>query len=173
MNIKKIGIFFGSDTGNTENISKILKDKIGKNIVEIYDIADSTKEDIEKFDNLIFGIPTWYYGEPQCDWIDFLPTLKKINFKNKKVAIFGCGDQENYSEYFCDAMEYLYKVVILNKGKIIGYVSNIGYNFKSSKSCLNNNFVGLPIDEDNQHELTNKRIKIWIKNIYKNFNYHN
>ncbi|AZP36143.1 Flavodoxin [Candidatus Annandia adelgestsuga] len=170
MKNKKIGIFFGSDTGNTENVAKILKKKIGKNLVEIYDIANSTKEDIEKFNNIILGISTWYYGEPQCDWDDFLPTFKKINFKNKLVAIFGCGDQEEYSEYFCDAMIYLYKIVILNGGKIIGNFPNIGYNFKSSKSLLNNNFIGLPIDEDNQKKLTKKRIKIWIKNICKYFN---
>ena len=99
-----IGLFFGSDTGNTEAIAKKLQEQIGKHLIQIQDIANSTKEDIEKFDLLLIGIPTWYYGEAQCDWDDFFPELEKIDFSGKLVALFGCGDQEDYAEYFCDAM---------------------------------------------------------------------
>ncbi len=46
-----------------------------------------------------------YYGEAQCDWDDFFPTLEEIDFNGKLVALFGCGDQEDYyAEYFCDAL---------------------------------------------------------------------
>ncbi|MDE5285067.1 MAG: flavodoxin domain-containing protein, partial [Candidatus Blochmannia sp. A2] len=69
----------------------------------------------ERFNYLIFGIPTWYYGEVQSDWDDFLPILQNINFLNKNVALFGCGDQEDYSEYFCDALEKIYYILKKNK----------------------------------------------------------
>lgn len=91
--MKKIGIFYGSDTGNTENIANIIHKKIGFNITDIYDISNSNKNNLEIYNNLILGIPTWYYGEAQCDWENFFPKLKKINFSNKTVAIFGCGDR--------------------------------------------------------------------------------
>lgn len=100
-----VGIFFGSDTGNTENIAKMIQKQLGKDVAEVHDIAKSTKEDLEAFDILLLGIPTWYYGEAQCDWDDFFPTLEEIDFNGKLVALFGCGDQEDYAEYFCDAME--------------------------------------------------------------------
>ncbi|MBZ2279781.1 MAG: flavodoxin domain-containing protein, partial [Buchnera aphidicola] len=78
--MKKIGIFFGSDTGNTEKIAQYIYKSIGLNHAKIYDISKTEKKDIENFNYLIFGIPTWYYGEVQSDWDDFLPTLKSINF---------------------------------------------------------------------------------------------
>ncbi|QCI18840.1 flavodoxin FldA [Buchnera aphidicola] len=168
--MQKIGIFFGSDTGNTEKIAKIIHKKIGKNNSILYDISNSSKEDIENFSNLIFGIPTWYYGEVQCDWDDFLPILKKINFSNKIVALFGCGDQEDYSEYFCDALSVVYNIIKKNKAKVIGSWSTKGYNFDHSKALLNkDHFIGLTLDEDRQANQTEYRINKWIENIIFEF----
>ncbi|MFS1537881.1 MAG: flavodoxin FldA [Candidatus Phlomobacter fragariae] len=162
-----IGIFFGSDTGNTENIAKMIQETLGgADIAEIHDIAESSKEDIEAFDILLFGIPTWYYGEAQCDWDDFFLTLEEIDFTNKPVAIFGCGDQEDYAEYFCDAMGTV-KDIIKPKGAIIvGHWPIEGYNFEVSKGLADDtNFVGLAIDEDRQPELTAERVESWVKQI--------
>ncbi len=91
------GIFFGSDTGNTENIAKMIQKQLGKDVADVHDIAKSSKEDLEGYDILLLGIPTWYYGEAQCDWDDFFPTLEEIDFNGKLVALFGCGDQEDYA----------------------------------------------------------------------------
>ncbi len=88
------GIFFGSDTGNTENIAKMIQKQLGKDVADVHDIAKSSKEDLEAYDILLLGIPTWYYGEAQCDWDDFFPTLEEIDFNGKLVALFGCGDRK-------------------------------------------------------------------------------
>lgn len=164
--MKKIGIFFGSDTGNTENIAKLIQESIGKNICILHDISNSSKKDIENFDCLILGIPTWYYGEVQCDWDDFLPILKTIDFSNKTVALFGCGDQEDYGEYFCDALGIIYEVIKKNNANIIGKWSTKEYNFENSKALLNKEyFMGLVLDEDRQAEKTKERITKWLKKI--------
>ncbi|CAL4042705.1 Flavodoxin 1 [Buchnera aphidicola (Phyllaphis fagi)] len=164
--MEKIGIFFGSDTGNTEKIAKIIHKKIGENTSELYDISTCTQKDITKFNILMFGIPTWYYGEVQCDWDTFLPTLKTINFKNKIVSLFGCGDQEDYSEYFCDAIGIVYNIVKNQGAHLIGKWSTKGYTFEESKALLNNKyFVGLTIDEDRQSQKSETRINTWINNI--------
>ncbi|WP_343182344.1 flavodoxin FldA [Buchnera aphidicola] len=164
--MKEIGIFFGSDTGNTEKIAKIIHHKIGLEKSAIFDISDATEKDIEKFNILIFGIPTWYYGEMQCDWDEFLPHLKKIDFKDKIVAIFGCGDQEDYSEYFCDGMGIIYEILKEKNATLIGKWSTEGYKFESSKALINEKyFVGLVIDEDRQKKLSDQRIAIWTKSI--------
>ncbi|MFT8229770.1 MAG: flavodoxin FldA [Enterobacterales bacterium] len=170
--MKDIGVFFGSDTGNTENIAKNIQKNIGEKHIDIYDISQSNSEDIKKYNKLIFGIPTWYYGEAQCDWDDFVPVLKTINFTNKLIAIFGCGDQEDYAEYFCDAMYIIYNIIKINGGKIVGFWKTDGYYFESSKSIINKNyFVGLAIDEDRQPELTKNRIKKWIKQLKIEMNF--
>jgi flavodoxin I len=164
--MKKIGIFFGTDTGNTEKVSKMICKYIGKNKTVLHDISKSNIKDFLKYNFLIFGVPTWYYGEVQCDWDDFIPILKKINFKNKKIAIFGCGDQEDYGEYFCDGMKEIYDIVISNKAKVIGKWPSKNYSFESSKALLNEKyFLGLVIDEDRQPKLTKIRIKKWLKKI--------
>ena len=93
-----VGLFFGSDTGNTEHIAKMIQKQLGKSLIDVHDIAKSTKEEIADFDLLLFGIPTWYYGEAQCDWDDFFPELEEVDFNDKLVAICGCGDQEDYAE---------------------------------------------------------------------------
>ena len=82
-----IGIFFGSDTGNTENIAKNIQKQLGKDVADVHDIAKSSKEDLEGYDILLLGIPTWYYGEAQCDWDDFFPTLEEVDFNGKLVAL--------------------------------------------------------------------------------------
>ncbi|WP_367670559.1 flavodoxin FldA [Sodalis-like secondary symbiont of Drepanosiphum platanoidis] len=165
--MKKIGIFFGSDTGNTEYIAFLIQKILGKDIVDVYDISKSYKKDIEKYKFIIFGIPTWYYGEAQCDWDDFFPIFKTINFSKKIIALFGCGDQEDYSEYFCDAMGTLYKNIInKNKIKLVGKWSTSGYYFDESKGLINKkNFIGLAIDQDRQSNLTKIRVKKWINQI--------
>lgn len=168
---KKIGIFFGTDTGNTENVANTIYNKIGKKNADLYDISKCNKKDLEIYNNILLGIPTWYYGEPQCDWDDFFPTLKKINFTNKNIAIFGCGDQEDYSEYFCDAMGLIKNIVISKGANIVGKWPSNGYHFDDSKSLVDKNyFVGLAIDEDRQPELTNNRIKKWLAQVIEEIN---
>ncbi len=161
-----VGIFFGSDTGNTENIAKLIQAQLGKDVAEIHDIAKSTKEDIAAFDILLFGIPTWYYGEAQCDWDDFFPTLAEIDFTGKLVALFGCGDQEDYSEYFCDALGTLSHIIEPLGAVIVGHWPTEGYHFDESKGLADDHhFLGLAIDEDRQPELTQQRVENWVKQI--------
>ena len=61
-----VGIFFGSDTGNTENIAKMIQKQLGKDVAEVHDIAKSTKEDLEAFDILLLGIPTGTTVKPSA-----------------------------------------------------------------------------------------------------------
>ncbi|WP_108650272.1 flavodoxin FldA [Dongshaea marina] len=158
----KIGLFFGSDTGNTEAVAELIQKEFDDSVVEIHDIAKSTKADIEQFDTLIFGIPTWYYGEAQADWDDFFPELENIDFTGKTAAIFGCGDQEDYAEYFLDAMGTLRDIIEPRGAKIVGHWSTDSYEFEESKAKISDDmFVGLGIDEDRQPELTQSRITSW------------
>lgn len=162
-----VGLFFGSDTGNTEAIAKMIQKQLGTQHVHVQDIAKSSKEDINNFNLLLLGIPTWYYGEAQCDWDDFFPELEKIDFSNKLVAIFGCGDQEDYAEYFCDAMGSVHDIVKAKGGTLIGQWPIDSYEFEASKALLDDtHFVGLCIDEDRQPELTATRVETWVKQIY-------
>jgi len=165
--MKKIGLFWGSDTGNTEDVAEIIADSIGKENVDLHNIAHSSPEDILQYDYLIFGIPTWGIGELQSDWDDFFPKLSTMNFSGKKVALFGLGDQETYSSYFLDAMGMLYEALIQKGAHIFGHWPTEGYEFDESKAIVDNQFVGLAIDQDNQHELTSSRVETWVEKLYE------
>ncbi len=161
-----VGLFFGSDTGNTEAVAQMIQKELGKNLIYVQDIAKSSKEEIAEYDLLLFGIPTWYYGESQCDWDDFFPEFEEIDFTDKLVAIFGCGDQEDYAEYFLDAMGVVRDIVEARGGIIIGHWPTEGYHFEASKGMADeNHFVGLGIDEDRQPELTKERVVAWCAQI--------
>ena len=41
--MSKIGLFFGSDEGNTESIAYRIQQRLGEEVVEVHDIADVTQ----------------------------------------------------------------------------------------------------------------------------------
>ncbi|CUR53169.1 flavodoxin [Buchnera aphidicola] len=164
--MNKIGIFYGSDTGNTEKSAYLIceKLKIKKNCV--FDISQNSVKKIRNYDILFFGVSTWYYGELQTDWEEWLLLLKKISFKNKIIALFGCGDQEDYSEYFCDSLGILYNFFSKKKVNFVGKWPIKKYHFEASKALLHNSyFCGLPLDFDRQPELTKIRISLWVSQV--------
>jgi flavodoxin I len=162
------GLFYASCTGNTEDVANKIKDAKGN--IDIFNIANCSKDDIEKYDNIIFGISTWGEGDLQDDWEGFFPQLDDIDFSSKNVAIFGLGDQESYCDYFVDAMGILYSKLIEKGAKVVGFTSTEGYDFEESKAVIDDNtFCGLVLDEDNQDELTDERIQDWIEDIKEIF----
>lgn len=166
-----VGIFFGSDTGNTENIAKMIETQLGQGVAQVYDIAKSSKQDLLAYDILFLGIPTWYYGEAQCDWDDFFPTLTELDFTGKLVALFGCGDQEDYAEYFCDALGTLRDIIEPRGAIIVGHWPVEGYHFEASKGLVDEqHFIGLAIDEDRQPELTAQRVRQWVNQVVTELN---
>ncbi|VFP85900.1 Flavodoxin 1 [Buchnera aphidicola (Cinara pseudotaxifoliae)] len=169
--MKKTGIFYGSDTGNTEKISYMIQKNLNINKSAIFDIAVSPLKKMENFDILFLGISTWYYGELQCDWEESLHVLKKMNLNKKIVALFGCGDQEDYSEYFCDSIGIMYHFLKKKNVRFVGSWPIKNYFFEASRAQKNKtHFFGLPIDEDNQSHLTSKRVTDWLQLIHLEIN---
>jgi flavodoxin I len=104
----------------------------------------------------------------QDDWEEFIDTVVDADPKGKKIALFGLGDQEVYSDSFVDGLAKIYKRL---KGKfdIVGSWPTEGYLFDDSDAVVNGKFVGLVLDEDNQIGLTDKRINEWVKQLKKDF----
>ncbi|BDS13166.1 flavodoxin [Aureispira anguillae] len=166
--MNKIGLFWGSDTGMTEEIVTVLIDLIGKDLVDSVNVFNTSIEQIESYEHLILGLSTWYDGELQSDWDEFFEQFEKIDFSNKTVALFGLGDQEGYAEYFVDGIGIIGDVVQQNGGKIVGKWSTKGYDFEASKAIDQEGlFLGLAIDEDNQPEQTDERLEQWVHQLKK------
>ena len=156
-------IFFASSTGNSEEIANKISTAL--NEIEVFDLAGTKIEKINEFDKLILGGSTWGDGELNDDWEDVWGEFNKLDLSNKTIALFGLGDQESYSDEFCSAMGLIYEQIVKSGAKIVGFTSTQGYYHDSSKAQINNEFVGLAIDEDNQSDLTDERISNWVNMI--------
>lgn len=154
-----IGIFFGSDTGNTEKVAEKIAAKLS---LEPQDIAGNSSDIFDDYDLLILGTPTANYGEMQPDWDYFVPEMEDADLTGKKVALFGLGDQVDYPDSFLDAMGELAEMVEEAGGELIGEWPTDGYQFNDSRAVKDGKFVGLALDEDRQPELTDDRIATWL-----------
>ena len=165
MNNINTALIYGSDPGITELVVSLLTKELAieLDIIEVFTIKP---EDFDRYDKIIIGVPTWYDGDLQSDWEDFFPDFKKIDFTGKEVFFFGLGDQYGYPDNFVDGIGILAKVVLENGGKVFGHWPNKGYEFNESLGLMNDDlFYGLVIDEDNQQDQTDQRIKKWVKQI--------
>ena len=64
-------------------------------------------------------------------------------------------------------MGLLYETVSEKGATIVGEVSPDGYQFDYSRALKNGVFVGLPLDEDNDADLTDERIEKWVESLKK------
>lgn len=166
-----IGLFFGSDEGNTQAVAYRIAQRLGEDVVDVYDIADVTQLEFAQYQNIILGIPTWDFGQIQSDWEEFWDDMTEIPLENKTVALFGLGDQFGYGDFFLDAMGMLHDVVVAAGADIVGHWPTEGYEYDASKAEVPGAdlFVGLALDEDQQPELTTQRLNAWCAQIHQAF----
>lgn len=168
--MKKIGLFYGPLGGSTEKVAKKIATALGNENVDLIPVKNSKAIHVEKYDNIIFGMSTigketWESDKPANDWDVFLPEIEKINYSNKVIAMFGLGDQISYDLHFVDAMGIVGEKISKKGGLIVGHVSTDGYDFRESLAVKDGKFIGLPVNEDFEPELTDKRVNNWVKSI--------
>ena len=168
--MEKIGLFYGSDTGNTEAIAGLIQKLIGEENVDLFDVYDCDISDFSNYKNLIIGLSTWHDGQLVSAFDDIESEFKEIDFSGKKIALFGLGDQFGYADYFIDAVGIIGEYITAQNGKLIVPWSTEDYDYESSKADLGNGFfMGLALDEDNQDDMTEERLEQWIPNVLKAF----
>ncbi|MCY7275019.1 MAG: flavodoxin FldA [Phormidesmis sp. CAN_BIN44] len=168
--MSKIGLFYGTQTGNTQTEAELIQKEFGgEGVVILYDVANFELSDFENYNNIIVGCPTWNVGQLQDDWDSFYDELDNVDFTGKKVAYFGIGDQVGYADSFQDAIGILEEKISEQGGTTVGYWSTDGYDFNESRAVRDGKFVGLALDEDNQSELTEERIKTWVAGLKSEF----
>lgn len=170
--MNKLGVFFGPKDGSVHRVAKSLASKLENQNPELVHVDDASANDLARFDTIIFGISTigrdtWDQKFGNVDWAKFMPTVTAFDFTGKKVAIFGLGDHITYAYHFVNSMGVLAKMVIKNGGQLIGKVSPEGYTFQDSEALEGGLFLGLPIDEDFEDELTGSRLDSWAAQLNK------
>jgi len=168
----KVGLFFGTNTGKTRKVAKMIKKRFDDDtMADPLNVNRTTPEDFAQYQYLILGTPTLGDGllpglSADCEaesWEEFLPKLQGVDFTGKTVAIYGLGDQIGYGHEFLDAMILLYDFLVGAGAKVVGAWPTDGYEFEHSESVIDGKFVGLALDLDNQSGLTDARIDAWLK----------
>lgn len=169
--LKTIGLFYGSSTCYTEMAGEKIRQYIGEDRVDFYNVANTPIIQTLFYDYLIFGIPTWDYGELQEDWEEIWDDLDSLDLHGKKIALYGLGDQVGYPEWFLDAMGYLHSKLVHRGATPCGYWPREGYEFEESKALTpdGNYFVGLALDDENEFQLSDQRIRQWCDQILLEF----
>ena len=154
-------IIFGSSLGNTRFVAEKLQQLLPGS--ELLEASAVTSKEIHKYPNLILGTSTWGVGLLQDEFDTFMELLQQQNLEGKTVALFGLGDQQNYSDSFCDGMGKIHEM-LQNKGvEFIGEWPSDEYDFTTSRARTGENLVGLALDEDNEPDLTDYRLNSWVK----------
>ncbi|ESA35982.1 flavodoxin [Leptolyngbya sp. Heron Island J] len=161
----KVGLFYGSTTGKTADAAEQVQAALGgDSVVDLVEIEDA--DALAGYEYLIIACPTWNIGELQDDWAAVFDDLDDVDFSGKTVAYLGTGDQVGYADNFMDAMGQLEEKISSLGGKTVGYWSADGYEHEASLAIRDGNkFCGLAIDEDNESEKTENRIKTWATQI--------
>ncbi len=165
--MNKIAILYGTSGGNVESVAKQVEDLFeGK--ADLYNVLYISLKDIESYTYLIVGTSTTGIGDLQDDWEGFLPSFAKMDFSGKKVAIFALGNSASYSTSFAESMKVVYDE-LHDKVEIVGQVPDEGYTYDSSSAVEDGVWVGLPLDEDNEYDMTEERLEKWVEQLKKEF----
>ncbi|AWK43193.1 flavodoxin FldB [Photorhabdus laumondii subsp. laumondii] len=163
----KIGLFYGSSTCYTEMVAEKIRDILGEDLIDLHNIKETAPKLMETYSVLILGIPTWDFGELQEDWLVIWDQIPSLNLQGKIVAMYGMGDQIDYSDWFLDALGMLYHHLRPSGVHFIGFWPTESYEFTSPKPLTDNGsqFVGLALDDVNQYEQTDDRLSQWCMQI--------
>lgn len=168
---KKIGLFYSPAKGSTERIALTIAKKAGIRQEALHLVEKTTNpEELIDYELLILGISTvgrevWDARYTSIGWDFLIPRLEDVDFAGKKVAIFGLGNQIEYPDTFVDGMGILAQRLIDRNAILVGRVSPAGYDFNDSEAFFDGWFHGLPLDEDNQPDLSEARIDKWLENL--------
>ncbi|HAR39450.1 MAG: flavodoxin [Bacteroidetes bacterium GWD2_45_23] len=165
--MNKIAILYGSSGGNVTSVARQVQDLFDGN-ADIYNVMEVSLEEIKDYTYYIIGTSTTGIGDLQDDWEGFLPSFSRLDFTGKKAAIFALGDSASYSTSFAESMKVVFDE-IQDKVQIVGRVPDEGYTYDDSTAVIDGLWVGLPIDEDNEYDLTQERLEKWVESLKQEF----
>ncbi|MBP6978843.1 MAG: flavodoxin [Bacteroidales bacterium] len=167
--MKPTGLFYSFNTRHTSAIAEKIAKELGESNVEKINIETVDPETFQAYDSLILGVSTWFDGELPNYWDEFLPAMEDMDFTGKTVALFGPADQVGYPQNFADAIGILADYLKKRGATLVGFFPAEGYRFLRSRALEGDHFMGLVLDDGNQPELTEKRIREWCLALKKSF----
>ncbi len=85
------------------------------------------------------------------------------------MALFAPGDQYGYPDNYCDAIGIIGKKMESRGAELVGFTAAGDYQFENSLAVEDGVFLGLALDDDNEAELTEPRIREWVLQLMVDF----
>ena len=166
--MEKIGLIYSFNTRKTSQAAEKIATEFGDEVVKV-NAENLTEKEFLSFKKYILGVPTWFDGELPNYWDEFVPALADLDLKGKTFAIFGNGNQKDYSENFVDGVGIMANILQSRGARLIGFTPIKGFEFESSKAVQDGQFTGLALDFENQSSQVAGRIKKWVEQLRKEF----
>jgi len=112
----RINILFGSQTGNAQNLARVISESLTHAGFEslVQDMGELEPESIHDMDYIMLVTSTHGDGEPPdnaSEWMSYLKFSEELDLSHLQFAVLGLGD--SYYPHFCqcakDFSEYLSK----------------------------------------------------------------
>ncbi len=163
----RVAIYYGSSSGNTERIARMLAGMLHRYRPAVRDVARDGLIDAGRYDLLFLGIPTWNEGQCQPDWWAVWPGLAQLDLSRSRVALFGPGDQFGYPDTYCNAMGMMHALLSQRQVRCLGQWPAAGYRGGSALALCQDgtHFVGLALDEEAQGDQTHRRLQTWVRQV--------
>merc|ERR1711948_138860 len=133
----EVGLFYSTSTGNTEAAADWIKQKFSGDITDPTDIGEVDVSDLEGYSSLIVGAPTWNTG----------------------------ADEGRSGTAWDEVIEEIKDLDLSGKKLAVfgcGDSSSYGDYFCD---VIEGKFCGLPLDEDNESDMTEDRVAAWCEQI--------
>jgi flavodoxin I len=167
--MKPTAIIYSFNTKKTAKIAELIKEAFNNDQVQMVNAEEITGEQFMSYDQIIMGVPTWFDGELPNYWDEFVPALEDMDLKEKKIALFGLGNQEGYPENFLDGVGIMAEILEKRGAALVGFTSVEGYSFERSRALRGEEFAGLAIDFENQGSMNRERVAGWVKQLLGSF----
>lgn len=159
--MKKTGIFYGSTNGDTESVANKIAIQLGIGKEDVHNVADTTPHAVQPYEVLLLGCSTWGVGECQDDWNEFPFQTQRYGSEKQNRRLVRMRKIRQFSSSFCDALGVIYHELQHTGCTFTGEVDPSEYRFDGSGGVIDGKFVGLPIDDNNESDRTDTRIKKW------------
>ncbi len=164
--MKKIVLIYWSKGGSVERSAKKIYSQFDSRDIDIFDVDSFDVDNLDDYEMIIMGSSTvgaenWEDADSDNKWNRFFRKIEEHDLSNRKIALFGLGNQVLYPAHFVDGLGILFDEVKKVNGKLIGEWSTKDYTFTDSLGKEGDIFFGLALDEDNEAHLTDQRVKDW------------
>jgi sulfite reductase (NADPH) flavoprotein alpha-component len=104
--MKQINIFFGSQTGNAQNLANVIGEALKNEGLDqqVIDMAEFNPEDIHQLQFALIVTSTYGDGEPPdnaSEWMSYLKFNEQLDLSHLSYAVLGLGD--SYYPHFCQS----------------------------------------------------------------------